>query len=160
MDRIAKPYFNAVKTWLETIATDLEGAVLYDKIEEVLPKAQYGWHLNPGHLCADEEWLASPVYPASKEKLQSGMILQFDIIPSVPGYSGASCEGGVVLADEELRAAIQREYPEMWARMQERRKYLIEEIGIVLSEEVLPMSNAAVYYRPFFLNKESALTAK
>jgi hypothetical protein len=44
--------------------------------------------------------------------------------------------------------------------MQERRKYLIEEIGIVLSEEVLPMSNAAVYYRPFFLNKESALTAK
>jgi hypothetical protein len=60
-------------------------------------------------------------------------------------------EGGVVLADEELRAAIQREYPEMWARMQERRKYLIEEIGIVLSEEVLPMSNAAAYYRPFFL---------
>jgi hypothetical protein len=160
LDRIAKPYFTAVKTWLETIAIDLEGAVLYDKIEEVLPKAQYGWHLNPGHLCADEEWLASPVYPASKEKLQSGMILQFDIIPSVPGYSGASCEGGVVLADEELRAAIQREYPEMWARMQERRKYLIEEIGIVLSEEVLPMSNAAAYYRPFFLNKESALTAK
>ncbi len=87
-----------------------------------------GWH----HLSIQPQ----------KKKLQSGMILQFDIIPSVPGYSGASCEGGVVLADEELRTAIQREYPEMWARMQERRKYLIEEIGIVLSEEVLPMSNA------------------
>lgn len=160
LDRVAKPYFNAVKTWFETIAIDMPGADLYDKIEEVLPKEQYGWHLNPGHLCADEEWLASPIYPDSSEKIKSGMLFQFDIIPSVPGYSGASCEGGVVLADEQLRAVIQNEYPEMWSRMQARRSYLIEEIGIKLSEEVLPMSNAAVYYRPFFLNKESALSAK
>ena len=138
----------------------MPGADLYDKIEEVLPKEQYGWHLNPGHLCADEEWLASPIYPDSSEKIKSGMLFQFDIIPSVPGYSGASCEGGVVLADEHLRAVIQNEYPGMWARMQARRSYLIEEIGIQLSEEVLPMSNAAAYYRPFFLNKESALSAK
>ena len=160
LDRVAKPYFNAVKTWFETIAIDMPGANLYDKIEEVLPKEQYGWHLNPGHLCADEEWLASPIYPDSSEKIKSGMLFQFDIIPSVPGYSGASCEGGVVLADEHLRAVIQNEYPGMWSRMQARRSYLIEEIGIKLSEEVLPMSNAAAYYRPFFLNKESALSAK
>lgn len=160
LDRVAKPYFNAVKTWFETIAIDMPGANLYDKIEEILPKEQYGWHLNPGHLCADEEWLASPIYPDSSEKIKSGMLFQFDIIPSVPGYSGASCEGGVVLADEHLRAVIQNEYPEMWSRMQVRRSYLIEEIGIKLSEEVLPMSNAAAYYRPFFLNKESALSAK
>lgn len=159
LDRVAKPYFNAVKTWFETIAIGMPGADLYDKIEEVLPKEQYGWHLNPGHLCADEEWLASPIYPDSSEKIKSGMLFQFDIIPSVPGYSGASCEGGVVLADEHLRAVIQNEYPEMWSRMQVRRSYLIEEIGIKLSEEVLPMSNAAAYYRPFFLNKESALSA-
>lgn len=160
LERVAKPYFNAVKTWFETIAIDMPGAELYNKIEEVLPKEQYGWHLNPGHLCADEEWLASPIYPDSSEKIKSGMLFQFDIIPSVPGYSGASCEGGVVLADEQLRAVIQNEYPEMWSRMQARRSYLIEEIGIKLSEEVLPMSNAAAYYRPFFLNKESALSAK
>ncbi|MBO0410206.1 Xaa-Pro aminopeptidase [Enterococcus hulanensis] len=159
LDRVAKPYFNAVKTWFETIAIDMQGANLYDKIEEVLPKEQYGWHLNPGHLCGDEEWLASPIYPDSSEKIKNGMLFQFDIIPSVPGYSGASCEGGVVLADEHLRAVIQNEYPEMWSRMQARRSYLIEEIGIQLSEEVLPMSNAAAYYRPFFLNKESALSA-
>lgn len=160
LDRIAKPYFNAVKTWFETIAVDRTGMTLYNQIEQVLPKATYGWHLNPGHLCADEEWLASPIYPASTERIKSGMIFQFDIIPSVTGYSGASCEGGVVLADESLRAAIKADYPEMWSRMQARRSYLIEEIGIALSEEVLPMSNAAAYYRPFFLNKEAALTAK
>lgn len=160
LERVAKPYFNAVKTWLETIAVDTSGAVLYDKIEEVLPKETYGWHLNPGHLCADEEWLASPIYPASQETIRSGMLFQFDIIPSVAGYSGASCEGGVVIADEALRAVIQEDYPEMWTRMQARRNYLIEEIGIKLSEEVLPMSNATAYYRPFFLNKQAALTAR
>jgi hypothetical protein len=160
LDRVAKPYYNAVKTWLEAITVDMNGAVLYDKIEEVLPKETYGWHLNPGHLCADEEWLASPIYPASQETIRSGMLFQFDIIPSVPGYSGASCEGGILLADERLRALIQEEYPEMWASMQARRHYIIEEIGIKLSEEVLPMSNATAYYRPFFLNKEDALTAR
>lgn len=160
LDRVAKPYFNAVKTWFETITIGMGGATVYEKIEEVLPKADYGWHLNPGHLCADEEWLSSPIYPNSTETIKSGMIFQFDIIPSVPGYSGASCEGGVVLADENLRAAIQQEYPEMWARMQARRNYLIEEIGIALSEEVLPMCNATAYYRPFFLNKDAALTAR
>lgn len=160
LDRVAKPYYNAVKTWLEAITVDMNGAVLYDKIEEVLPKETYGWHLNPGHLCADEEWLASPIYPASQETIRSGMLFQFDIIPSVPGYSGASCEGGILLADERLRALIQEAYPEMWARMQARRHYIIEEIGIKLSEEVLPMSNATAYYRPFFLNKEDALTAR
>lgn len=160
LDRVAKPYFNAVKTWFETITIGMGGATVYEKIEEVLPKADYGWHLNPGHLCADEEWLSSPIYPNSTETIKSGMIFQFDIIPSVSGYSGASCEGGVVLADENLRAAIQQEYPEMWARMQARRNYLIEEIGIALSEEVLPMCNATAYYRPFFLNKDAALTAR
>lgn len=160
LDRVAKPYFNAVKTWFETIAVGMNGADLYNKIEEVLPKEQYGWHLNPGHLCADEEWLASPIFPGSRETIKSGMIFQFDIIPSVPGYSGASCEGGVVIADEQLRKTIQTNYPEMWVRMQARRSYLIEEIGIALSEEVLPMCNATAYYRPFFLNKKAALTAK
>lgn len=160
LDRVAMPYFNTVKTWLETITIGMTGEALYQTIETVLPKATYGWHLNPGHLCADEEWLASPIYPTSKERIQSGMLFQFDIIPSVAGYAGASCEGGVVLADQALQATMKREYPDMWARMQARRNYLIEEIGIQLSEEVLPMSNATAYYRPFFLNKTAALTAK
>lgn len=155
--RVAKPYFKAVSTWLETIKIGVTGGEIYDKIEAILPKEMYGWHLNPGHLCADEEWLASPVYPESAEVIQSGMLFQIDIIPSVPGFSGASCEGGIVLADQNLRLRIQAEYPEMWNRMQLRRDYMIGTLGIHLSEEILPMSNATAYYRPYFLNKESAL---
>ncbi|MCB6314262.1 Xaa-Pro aminopeptidase, partial [Gordonibacter pamelaeae] len=71
----------AVKVWLETIKIGINGNDLYEAIEAVLPKKAYGWTLNPGHLCADEEWMSSPVYPASKEVLKSGMLLQIDIIP-------------------------------------------------------------------------------
>jgi Xaa-Pro aminopeptidase len=160
LDRVAIPYFNAVKTWLETIQIGMKGKDLYAKIEEALPTSEYGWSLNPGHLCADEEWLSSPIYPQSNEVLKSGMIFQIDIIPSVSGYAGASCESGIVLADEHLREEIKKAYPQMWERIQTRRNYLIEELGIRISEEVLPTSAATAYYRPFFLNKRHGLASK
>ncbi|MDQ0362285.1 M24 family metallopeptidase [Breznakia pachnodae] len=156
LDKVAKPYFNAVVTWLETIRIGMNGKELYDKIESVLPKATYGWSLNPGHLCADEEWLSSPVYPESMEKISSGMLFQIDIIPSVKGYGGVSCESGVVLADEKLRTEIQNNYPDMWKRFEARRNYMIHELGIAISEEVLPTSIATAYLTPYLLDKDSA----
>ncbi|MBS5306086.1 M24 family metallopeptidase [Clostridium tertium] len=160
LEKVAIPYFTAVKTWLETIHIGMNGKELYDKIEEVMPKAQYGWSLNPGHLCGDEEWLASPVYPDSVEVLRSGMLFQIDIIPSVSGYGGISCESGVMLADEILREKIKNEYPEIWDRIQKRIAYIKEELGINISEEVIPTSSATAYCRPFLLDKKTALTAK
>ena len=160
LGKVAVPYFTAVKAWLETIHIGMSGKKLYDKIEEVLPKVHYGWSLNPGHLCADEEWLASPVYPGSAEVLKSGMLFQIDIIPSVSGYGGVSCESGIMLADEAIRKVIKKEYPEMWNRIQKRRAYIKEELGINISEEVIPTSSATAYYRPFLLNKKAALTGR
>ena len=87
---VAIPYFQAVKTWLETIKIGINGNDLYEAVETVLPKEEYGWTLNPGHLCADEEWMSSPIYPQSEETLQSGMLFQIDIIPSVNGYGAVS----------------------------------------------------------------------
>ena len=157
LEKVAIPYQNAVKTWLESIHVGMTGADLYQHIEDVLPKKQYGWHLNPGHLCADEEWLASPIYPGSRELLRSGMLLQIDIIPSVAGYNGASCESGVLIANDELREQIKAEYPELWTRVEHRRAYLADELGIHMSDDVLPTSSATAYYRPFMLDHERVL---
>ncbi len=77
--------------------------------------------------------MASPVYEGSTEILKSGMLFQIDIIPSVSGYPGTSAESTVVLADAELQRQIQQEYPQMWQRMQARRTYLKETLGIRLS---------------------------
>lgn len=57
LDRVAKPYFNAVVTWIENIKIGKTGKEIYDLIESVLPQSEYGWHLNPGHLTSDEEWI-------------------------------------------------------------------------------------------------------
>lgn len=158
LDDVAKPYYDAVKVWLEAIHIGMSGKVLYEIIEKYLPKEKYHWELNPGHLCADEEWLTTPIYPESLELIQSGMIFQIDIIPSVNGYAGASCESGVVLADEPLREELKLKYPDVWNRIEERRTFIINELGIQISEEILPTSCVTAYYRPFFLNKEYAMT--
>lgn len=157
LDIIVKPYFNAVKTWLENIHIGMIGAELYELIEDVLPKEKYGWSLCPGHLCADEEWLSSPIYANSNEIIKSGMLFQIDIIPSIEGYNGISCESGILIANEQLRKDIQRYYPQIWKRILKRRSYMIKELGIQISEEIIPTSIATAYCQPFLLNKSLAL---
>lgn len=82
------------------------------------------------------------------------MIIQMDIIPRVDGYDEPNCEDGICLADAQLQAELQEKYPQVYARMMLRRKYMIEEIGIDLPEEVLPMSDLAAEFRPYMLNRD------
>lgn len=156
LEGIAKPYYYAVASWLEAIQIGMSGDELYEIIESVLPKEVYHWHLNPGHLVADEEWMSSPIYKGSKDVLKSGMMLQIDIIPSVSGLGGASCESGIALADETLRNQIKAEYPDLYEGFMKRRAYIEDELGIKLHPEVLPMNDTVAYYRPFMLNKKRA----
>ena len=157
LEKSAMPYFGTIAYWLENIQPGLTGGRFYNMIDSFYPKAEYHWHLNPGHLVADEEWMSSPIYPHSTEILKSGMLLQTDIIPSVPGYAGASAEECIALADSALREEIKAEYPQLWARIETRRKYICETIGINLPDCVLPLSNLVGYVRPYLLNKSAAL---
>ncbi len=156
LQRLVFPYFNAYATWLETIRIGKKGSEMFDLVEKVLPRAQYHWSLCPGHLTGEEEWMSSPIYENSEEIIKSGMIFQIDIIPSIVGLAGTCAESTVVLADETLKKELQKQYPAMWERMQKRIAYMKEELGIVLSEDVLPMCSSVAYMRPYLLNKECA----
>lgn len=160
LERVAAPYFAAYTRWLEEIQIGMKGKEVFDFVEDILPRNMYHWSLCPGHLVAEEEWMSSPIYEGSQEVLKSGMMLQIDIIPSVPGYAGSSAESTVVLADEELKNEIREMYPNMWERMQKRRAYIENVLGIHLSADVLPMCSTVAYLRPFLLNKECALISK
>lgn len=153
---LSAPYFAAITAWLECIHPGMTGGEMHALIEKVLPRATYHWSLCPGHLTAEEEWLCSPIYEGSAERLESGMLLQLDIIPSQSGYAGTGCENGIALADAELREQIRREYPEMWQRMCRRRDYIMTQLGICLPECVLPLCSGVAYMRPYLLNKHSA----
>lgn len=156
LDRVAKPYFNAYVAWLEKIKCGMKGKEIFDLIETELPRERYGWSLCPGHLIGEEEWMASPIYEGSNEELVSGMMFQIDIIPSVKGYQGVSAESTILLANDKLKADIKEQYPEMYERMMMRRNYLVNELGIHLSEDVLPMCSTVAYLRPFLLAHDKA----
>ncbi len=160
VDALAKPYFAASATWYSTLAPGVTGGQVYDAVDAVLPKAKYGWQLNPGHLTAMEEWLSSPIEQGSGIEIRSGMIFQMDIIPKFPPYGGVSAEGGVAIADEALRRELAEKFPATWARMQRRRQYMTDILGIPLDESVLPMSDTVGYLRPLLLNRACALKVK
>lgn len=157
LDVVAIPYYRAVVGWLEHLRVGVTGGEIYQLIDTLLPKSEYHWHLNPGHLVADEEWMCSPITPHSSIPLASGMVLQIDIIPSRAGYAGASIEDTVALADKALRDALKRDYPAMWSRIEARRDYVQRYLGIQLGEDVLPFSNTVGYLRPWLLDKTLAL---
>lgn len=158
LEKTVKPYFAAIASWYETVGIGVPGRALYDTVQSIIPKEEFGWGLNPGHLISMEEWQSSPIFAGSDIQLRSGMALQMDIILNPPTpYYRAYAEDGIVLADEELREALKKEYPDVWNRMEQRRKFMIEELGINLKPEVLPMSNIPALLRPLMLNKEKAM---
>ncbi|WP_343214743.1 M24 family metallopeptidase [Enterococcus alishanensis] len=80
---LAKPYYSALVTWLESIHVGCKAGEIFRKIEEVLPQKKYHWELNPGHFVADEEWMSSPFYDKSPIEIKSGQLFQIDIIPKI-----------------------------------------------------------------------------
>lgn len=160
IEKVVAPYFTAIRAWLENVRVGMSGKEIYDLIEEVLPQKDFHWYLCPGHLTSDEEWLCSPIYADSKDVIRSGMLFQTDIIPSVSGYPGTCAESPLVIADEKLRNDIQDQYPEMYQRMMNRREYVIKEIGIDLSEDIMPTGSVLAYLRPLILGRKAVVVRK
>ena len=111
--------------------------------------------LNPGHLTHLDEWTNSPIVKGGSVSISSGMVFQCDIIPTPLGPGRAlNCEDGVAIADAELRRALAEDYPDVWERVSARQRFMREEIGIELRDEVLPLSSSPAYLPPFWLDAD------
>ncbi|GAG31399.1 unnamed protein product, partial [marine sediment metagenome] len=158
VSKLVAPYFRAVVDWYETIRIGVTGGMLYDCIHRNLSDPFFGVSLNPGHLIHMDEWVSSPVYLNSSECLVSGMAIAVDVIPATgTDYHTTNMEDVIVLADQPLRDKLARKYPEAWTRIQSRRAFMTEALGIRLSEEILPFSNMPAYLPPFWLSPGSAM---
>lgn len=156
-EKLVLPYFTAAASWYETVGIGVSGGEVYDAVMRHLADTFFGIGLNPGHLIHLDEWVHSPIRRNSSQRLASGMALQCDIIPATgTAYFTTNIEDGIALADEALRAEIARRFPEAWRRIEARRGFMTETLGIRLKPEVLPLSNMPGWLPPFWLNPRLA----
>ena len=159
VDRLVGPYFAAVVEWYETLRVGVPGGALQAVIDRHLGDPFFGIFLNPGHQIHLDEWVNSPIAPGSTIPLRSGMAFQVDIIPATGGpYFTTNIEDGIALADTGLREAFADAYPAAWARIEARRAFMADVLGIRLHADVLPFSNLPAFLPPYLLRPDRAMT--
>lgn len=152
-------YFDSLVAWYEALSLDTTAGAVYAAADAARVESLFTFALNPGHLLDFEEWSASPFVPGDTTQLRSGMVLQGDIIPSGTGpHAGVNIEDGLALADKVLRETFATAYPEAWGRVQARRAYVTDTLGVHLDESVLLFSNTPLWQPPFSLDPTRALT--
>jgi hypothetical protein len=145
----AQTYFHALVTWYRTARIGVTGGEIHDAVTKALAKGDLRPALNPGHLSGYDEWCHSPIRPGSTERICSGMVFQVDVIPGPMGSGQAlNCEDAVVFADAGLRAEIAERHPQVHARIEARRAFVAEAIGLDLAPEILPLSNTPLWLPP------------
>jgi hypothetical protein len=150
---LVAPYFTALTTWYGTVGAGARGGAVHDAVLAALAGAPIQPMLNPGHLGSFDEWMHSPIRPGSVDLLASGMVFQCDIIPSpLPPGRALNCEDTVAIADAALRAELAADHPDLWRRIERRRSFVRDELGIDLGEDVLPLSESVGYLAPFWLD--------
>ncbi len=153
VEKLVLPYFRAIVEWYQHVGIGVSGGELYDIVHKHLGDPFFGVSLNPGHLIHLDEWVSSPIYKDSTEKLVSGMAIQVDVIPATgTSYFTSNIEDGIALADERLREEFAQKYPGAWQRIKRRRAFMQEQLGIILKPEVLPFSNIPAYLPPFWMS--------
>jgi hypothetical protein len=154
-EQIAAPYFRVIASWFQTLRIGVEGKHVFQVVAEAFADSGLHSSLNPGHLTSYEEWTSSPIRPDSTQKVRSGMVFQSDIIPApLPAGWLMNCEDTVAVADASLRAELKAGYPDLWARVQNRRRLMTEALGIHMPDELLPLTDGTAYLPPFWLASE------
>jgi hypothetical protein len=154
-------YFQVMAAWYENIRVGASAGVVAQAVEDVRHKKLFSFAVNCGHYLHLDEWLHSPFSADSRVELRSGMALQMDIIPvSLGPFCYINGEDGVVLADATLRKLLAREHPGLWKRVETRRNFMRDTIGINLNDSVLPLSNIPGWLPPYVLDLDTVLLRK
>jgi Xaa-Pro aminopeptidase len=154
----AEGYFEALVAWYDAADIGVTGGDLHAAVVDRLAVAGLTSMLNPGHLTGHEEWMHSPVRPGSSDRLRSGMPFQIDVIPApMPAGQALNCEDPVTLADADLRAELKARHPGCFARVEARRAFMREALGVDVKPSILPLSSTPLYLPPFWMRPDHVL---
>ena len=153
------PYYRALAAWYTTARIGATGDEIIQAVTSAFEGSPLRSMLNPGHLTSFDEWLHTPVRPGSREKIASGMVFQSDIIPTpLPPGRSLNCEDTVAFAHAALRAEIRSAHPVLWKRVQGRRGFIQDALGVSLPDETLPLGDGVLYLPPFWLAADLVCT--
>jgi Xaa-Pro aminopeptidase len=152
LDVFVTPYVRAMSDWCAMMRPGVSGGYVWGKMMAALPAEVFGVTLNPGHLIGLDEWMSSPIREGSTDALASGMAMQMDVIPSHPIYGSTRMEDGYVIADDALRAALLRDFPNVARRCAERARFMREVIGMEVPETLLPLADTCGIVAPYLLD--------
>jgi hypothetical protein len=157
--KLVAPYFRAIVEWYRTLGIGVQAGKLYEAVHRHIGDPFFGVQLNPGHQIHLDEWVNSPVFEGSGIELGSGMAFQVDVIPATgTPYFTTNIEDGIALADEDLRAELRSRFPEAFRRIEARRRFMGDVLGIEIAPEVLPFSSIPAYLPPFLLSPRRVMT--
>ena len=155
--RFAANYFAVTAAWYEALAVNATAGNVYRAAHAVRDPNLFELALNPGHYLHLDEWVHSPFSPASAVVLDSGMVLQMDIIPVSRGpFAYTNAEDGVVLADSALQTELEARFPDCWRRLVARRDWMRRVLGISLHDTVFPLADTTGWFAPYALDLDRA----
>jgi hypothetical protein len=156
--KLIENYLTVVRAWYAALRVGVSAGEVWAAAESARDDSLYTFCVNPGHYLHLDEWVSSPFYQGSELPLPSGSSLQADIIPVArDGGISVNMEDGLVLADADLRRQLELGEPETFRRMQLRRRFMINELGYELHEDVLPLGNIPGVYFPCLLDTSLAV---
>ena len=155
--RFAANYFEVTAAWYEALAVNAPADNVFRAVEAVRDPQLFELALNPGHYLHLDEWVNSPFAPGSAVVLDSGIVLQMDIIPVSRGpFVYTNAEDGVVLADTGLQTELAARFPDCWRRLVARRDWMRREVGISLHDTVFPLADTTGWFAPYALDPSRA----
>ena len=150
-EAVIRNYLGVMRTWYRNVRVGASAGDVWNAVEAERDADLYTFCVNPGHYIHLDEWLCSPFYRGSDARLPSSAALQVDIIPVAEGVS-VNMEDGILLADADLRTRLAAANPELMARCEARRSFMIDMLGYELSGDVLPLGNIPGVYFPCLLD--------
>ena len=156
--RFAAKYFAVTVAWYEALAVGAPARDVFRAAEAARDPQLFEFAVNPGHYLHLDEWVHSPFTPDSDVVLDSGMVLQMDIIPVSRGpFCYANAEDGVVLADSRMQAELAARFPDCWRRLVARRNWMRRTLEISLHDTVFPLADTTGWFAPYALDLTQAL---
>jgi hypothetical protein len=156
--QVAAAYFEGLVAWYEVADIGVSGGDIFASVTAALARNGLRSTLNPGHLTGHDEWIHTPVRPGSDECIASGMPFQVDIIPTpMPAGFALNCEDGIVFADQRLRTDLRTRHPAVFDRIEARRSFMRDELGVALKDSILPLSSTPLCLPPFWMAPQGLL---